>query len=104
MLFPLALAGFIAAALRLRFLWRDTLFMTALLWEAGYAAFIAFHYDGPPRYFVTLIVPTIWLATIFLEWMWRAEQARCRGCQRLHCHLRAVEHHIDRRIPDSSAV
>lgn len=73
-LFPLALAGFIAAALRLRFLWRDTLFMTALLWEAGYAAFIAFHYDGPPRYFVTLIVPTIWLAMIFLEWMWRANK------------------------------
>lgn len=69
-LFPLALAGFIAATLRLRFLWRDTLFMTALLWEAGYAAFIAFHYDGPPRYFVTLIVPTIWLAMIFLEWIW----------------------------------
>ncbi len=73
-LFPLALAGFIAAALRLRFLWRDTLFMTALLWEAGYAAFIAFHYDGPPRYFVTLIVPTIWLAMIFLEWIWRANK------------------------------
>jgi 4-amino-4-deoxy-L-arabinose transferase-like glycosyltransferase len=73
-LFPLALAGFIAAILRLRFLWRDTLFMTALLWEAGYAAFIAFHYDGPPRYFVTLIVPTIWLAMIFLEWMWHANK------------------------------
>jgi hypothetical protein len=65
-LFPLALAVFLAAILRLRFFWRDTLFVTAFLWEAGYAAFIAFHYDGPPRYFVTLIVPTIWLASIFL--------------------------------------
>jgi hypothetical protein len=70
-LFPLALAGFVAAALRLRFLWRDTLFVMAFLWEAGYAAFIAFHYDGPPRYFVTLIAPTIWLAMIFLEWIWQ---------------------------------
>lgn len=73
-LFPLALAGSVAAALRLRFLWRDTFFMTAFLWEAGYAAFIAFHYDGPPRYFVTLIVPTIWLAMIFLEWMWQTNK------------------------------
>jgi hypothetical protein len=71
-LFPLALVGCLAAALRLRFFWRDTLFMTAFLWEAGYAAFIAFHYDGPPRYFVTLIAPTIWLALIFMEWLWQA--------------------------------
>jgi hypothetical protein len=70
-LFPLALAAIVAAAWRLRSFWHDTLFVTAFLWEAGYAAFIAFHYDGPPRYFVTLIAPTIWLAIIFLEWMWQ---------------------------------
>lgn len=70
-LFPLALASILAAVLRLRFWWRDTLFVTALLWMAGYAAFIAFHYDGPPRYFVTLIVPTIWLALILAEWLWQ---------------------------------
>ncbi len=70
-LFSLALACFVAAICRLRFLWRDTLFTTAFLWEAGYGAFIVFHYDGPPRYFVTLIVPTIWLALIFTEWLWR---------------------------------
>jgi 4-amino-4-deoxy-L-arabinose transferase-like glycosyltransferase len=71
-LFPLALAAFIAAAVRLRFLWRNPLFMIAFLWETGYAAFIVYHYDGPPRYFVTMIVPTLWLALIFLEWMWSA--------------------------------
>jgi 4-amino-4-deoxy-L-arabinose transferase-like glycosyltransferase len=70
-LFPIALAGFCAAIFRLRFLWKDTLFATAFLWEAGYAAFIVFHYGGPPRYFVILIVPTIWLALVFLEWLWR---------------------------------
>lgn len=70
-LFPLALASFGAALWRMRFLWRDTLFTTAFLWEAGYAAFIVFHYDGPPRYFVTMIVPTVWLALIFTEWLWR---------------------------------
>ncbi|HTU51042.1 MAG TPA: glycosyltransferase family 39 protein [Acidobacteriaceae bacterium] len=73
-LFPLALAGVVAAAWRLRSCWHDTLFVTAVLWEAGYAAFIAFHYDGPPRYFVTLIAPTIWLALMFLEWMWQANK------------------------------
>ncbi len=73
-LFPLAVACFVAAIWRLRFLWRDTLFTTAFLWEAGYAAFIVFHYDGPPRYFVTLIVPTIWLALIFTEWLWRQQR------------------------------
>lgn len=70
-LFPLALAAFVAALTRLRFLWRDTLFTTAFLWEAGYGAFIVYHYDGPPRYFVTLIVPTVWLALLFTEWLWR---------------------------------
>jgi hypothetical protein len=69
-LFPLALAAFVSAATRLRFLWRNPLFMIAFLWETGYAAFIVYHYDGPPRYFVTMIVPTIWLALIFLQWMW----------------------------------
>jgi hypothetical protein len=73
-LFPLALAAFVAAAVRLRFLWRNPLFMIAFLWEAGYAAFIVYHYDGPPRYFVTMIVPTVWLALIFLEWLWSANR------------------------------
>ncbi len=70
-LFPLALASFVAAIVHLRFLWLDTLFTTAFLWETGYAAFIVFHYDGPPRYFVAVIVPTIWLALIFAEWLWQ---------------------------------
>jgi Dolichyl-phosphate-mannose-protein mannosyltransferase len=70
-LFPMALIAFVAAVARLRFFWRDTLFTTAFLWEMGYAAFIVFHYDGPPRYFVTLIVPTIWLALVFVAWLWR---------------------------------
>ncbi len=69
-LFPIAVMGFIAAVFWLRFLWNDSLFVTAFLWEAGYAAFIVFHY-GPPRYFVVLIVPTIWLALIFMEWLWQ---------------------------------
>lgn len=73
-LYPLALAAFIAAAVRLRFLWRNPLFTIAFLWETGYAAFIVYHYDGPPRYFVTMIVPTIWLALIFLQWMWSANK------------------------------
>ena len=73
-LFPLALLCAIAALARLRFLWRDTLFVAAVLWETGYAAFIVFHYDGPPRYFVPLIVPTIWLALIFLEALWQQQK------------------------------
>lgn len=76
-LFPLALAGFVAAAFRLRFLWRDPLFMLAFLWETGYAGFIVFHYDGPPRYFVPLIVPTIWLGLLFWQWLW--QQHRLAG-------------------------
>ncbi|HET9085912.1 MAG TPA: hypothetical protein VFN53_00130, partial [Acidobacteriaceae bacterium] len=73
-LFPLAVTAFVAALARLRFLWRDTLFTTAFLWEAGYAAFIVFHYDGPPRYFVAMIVPTVWLALIFMEWLWHRQR------------------------------
>ncbi|MEO6828715.1 MAG: glycosyltransferase family 39 protein [Acidobacteriaceae bacterium] len=70
-LFPLALAALIAALTRMRFLWRDNFFTMAFLWEAGYATFIVYHYDGPPRYFVTLIVPTVWLALLIMESIWR---------------------------------
>lgn len=87
-LFPIALAGLFAAIFRLRFLWRDTLFVTAFLWEAGYAAFIVFAYNGPPRYFVTLIVPTIWLALVFLEWLWR--QRRLAAIALAACVLASV--------------
>lgn len=73
-LFPLALACLAASLRWLRFLWRDPLFAIAFFWSAGYAAFIAFHYDGPPRYFVTLIIPTIWLALIFCEWLWSSHR------------------------------
>ncbi len=69
-MFPLAVMGFVAAVFWLRFLWRDPLFVTAFFWEAGYAAFLVFHY-GPPRYFVVLIVPTTWLALLFMEWLWQ---------------------------------
>jgi hypothetical protein len=91
-LFPIALAGFLAAIFRLRFFWQDTLFVTAFLWEAGYAAFIVFHYDGPPRYFVTLIVPTLWLALVFLEWLWR--ERRPVGMALAACVLASVAWNI----------
>lgn len=87
-LFPLALAAFLVAAFRLRFLWQDTFFTMAFLWETGYAAFIVFHYDGPPRYFVALIVPTIWLALIFMEWLWR--EHRSLGQLAVTCILASV--------------
>ena len=103
-LFPLALAAFIAAAVRLRFLWRNPLFMIAFLWETGYAAFIVYHYDGPPRYFVTMIVPTIWLALIFPAMDVEREQACCRGRNRLRSCVCRVEHRIHRGLSASSAV
>jgi 4-amino-4-deoxy-L-arabinose transferase-like glycosyltransferase len=70
-LFPIALVCFGAAIFRLRGLWRDPLFLIAFLWETGYAAFIVYHVDGPPRYFAAMIPPTIWLAMIFVEWALR---------------------------------
>ncbi len=70
-LFPLALIGFGAALVRLRVLWRDTLFVAAFLWETGYAAFIVYHVDGPPRYFAAMVAPTVWLAMILAEWALR---------------------------------
>ncbi|HEX4020527.1 MAG TPA: glycosyltransferase family 39 protein [Acidobacteriaceae bacterium] len=76
-LYPIALLAFFMALFRFRFLWKDTLFVTAFLWEIGYAAFIIFHLDGPPRYFVVLIVPTVVLALLFTEAV--LKQSRAAG-------------------------
>lgn len=70
-LFPLALVAFGAAVVRVRSLWRDTLFVVAFLWETGYAAFIVYHVDGPPRYFAAMIAPTLWLAMLLTAWALR---------------------------------
>ncbi len=69
-LFPIALAGLIASCW-MRELWRNELWGVAVLWNAGYAAFIIYHFDGPPRYFNVMVVPIYIMAVMFTAALWR---------------------------------
>jgi hypothetical protein len=63
-LWPVACAGLLAS-LWLRDLWKQVLWGVCALWTVGYLAFIVYHFDGPPRYFTAMILPTMMLVVMF---------------------------------------
>ena len=65
-LYPLALAASIVAVAVLR---RKTspLLVALMLWSAGYAAFLAYHNNLQPRYYLVLAVPLTLLTTLSLS-------------------------------------
>ncbi len=56
-LFPAALIAGLAALLRPAALRRHPLLPTLLLWAAGYTAFLAYHNNLQPRYYLVIAVP-----------------------------------------------
>jgi hypothetical protein len=63
LLWPLALLAFLLSLFWLRSLWRIPLFGSAVLAAAGYLAFIGYHGNLQPRYFL-LVEP--WLAVVIV--------------------------------------
>lgn len=63
-LWPVACVALLAS-LWIRDLWRQILWGVCALWIAGYAAFIVYHFDGPPRYFTVMSMPTLMIVVIF---------------------------------------
>jgi 4-amino-4-deoxy-L-arabinose transferase-like glycosyltransferase len=69
-LYPLALVAIgIALFFRQRLL-RNPLVPSLLLWAAGYAAFLAYHNNLQPRYYLVVAVPLTLLVAIVFESLW----------------------------------
>jgi hypothetical protein len=73
-LYPLALlAAFSALILHPRLL-RNPLIPALLLWAAGYTAFLAYHNNLQPRYYLVLAVPLTLLIPIVFSTLWTSVQ------------------------------
>ncbi len=60
LVYPLALITVVAAVFRPR-LWLDPLFTSLVLWAGGYMAFMAYHANMQPRYYLVIAVPLVLL-------------------------------------------
>lgn len=66
-LFPLALAAILFSLLRLRTLRRHPLVPSLILWAGGYTAFLAYHANLQPRYYLVVAVPLTLLVPVVFE-------------------------------------
>jgi len=72
LLFPLSLLAILIAVLYPRLTRRNPLVPALLLWAAGYAAFLAYHNNLQPRYYLVIAVPLTQLVPIVFESLWRS--------------------------------
>jgi len=56
LVYPLSLALLVITSLR-RVAWRDPVFVSLMLWAGGYAAFLVYHANMQPRYYLVIAVP-----------------------------------------------
>ena len=72
-LYPLSLLAILIAVLNPRLSRRNPLIPALVFWAAGYAAFLAYHNNLQPRYYLVIAVPlTLLVPTLFLE-LWEAD-------------------------------
>ena len=64
LLYTLALAAFVLAVLRWRTLRATPLIPALLLWALGYAAFLAYHNNLQPRYYLVIAIPLLMLVPV----------------------------------------
>jgi hypothetical protein len=67
LLYPLGLLGALVVAASLRRFARDPLIPALLLWAFGYLAFVAYHNNPQPRYYLVIAVPMTLLVAILVE-------------------------------------
>ncbi|CAN5527657.1 hypothetical protein BH10ACI4_BH10ACI4_32240 [soil metagenome] len=75
-LFPLALLAILLAVLNPRLFRVNPLIPTLILWEAGYAAFLAYHNNLQPRYYLVIAIPLTMLVPIVFERLWQSPDPR----------------------------
>lgn len=66
-MYPLACAAIILALVNLRRLRTEPVIVALLLWVGGYAAFLAYHNNLQPRYYLVVAVPLTLLAVVVPE-------------------------------------
>jgi hypothetical protein len=81
-IYPLALSAAAAALLFLRRCLANPLVPSLMLWAGGYAAFLAYHDNLQPRYYLVIAVPLTLLLTLVVEGMLRAIASRRPGWER----------------------
>ncbi|WP_263367580.1 ArnT family glycosyltransferase [Edaphobacter bradus] len=70
LLYPLALAATLIAVFLTPRLFRVPLVPALLLWSIGYAAFLAYHNNLQPRYYLVIAVPLTLFLVVALESIW----------------------------------
>ena len=71
LIFPLSLLATLIAVLNPRIPRRNPLVLALLFWSAGYTAFLAYHNNLQPRYYLVIAVPLTLLVPIVFEAIWR---------------------------------
>jgi hypothetical protein len=69
-LYPLALLAILSAFLLRPRLLRNPLVPALILWAAGYAAFLAYHNNLQPRYYLVIAIPLTLLVPIVFSSLW----------------------------------
>lgn len=69
-LYPLALLAAVIALFLNQRLLRNPLIPALLFWATGYAAFLAYHDNLQPRYYMVVAIPLTLLASIVFESIW----------------------------------
>ncbi len=73
MLFPLAVVLVLLLLWRWRRLRAEPLLVSLMLWAGGYGAFLAYHANLQPRYYLVIAVPLTLLVPAVLDRLWRGE-------------------------------
>ncbi|MCU1320666.1 MAG: hypothetical protein JWM43_315 [Acidobacteriaceae bacterium] len=76
LLFPLALLAILLAVLNPRLFRINQLIPALILWAAGYAAFLAYHNNLQPRYYLVIAIPLTMLVPIVFERLWQSPDPR----------------------------
>lgn len=74
LLYPLALLAAVVALLIMPRILRNPLIPAFLLWVAGYAAFLAYHNNLQPRYYLVIAIPLTLLVAVVFESIWGASR------------------------------
>jgi hypothetical protein len=70
LLYPLALVGAVIAMFVTPRILRNPLIPALLLWVGGYAAFLAYHNNLQPRYYLVIAVPLTLLVAVVFDNIW----------------------------------
>ncbi len=73
-LYPCALLAIAVVLFLNQRLLRNPLIPALILWAGGYAAFLAYHNNLQPRYYLVLAVPLTFLVAIVFESIWRHQR------------------------------